>query len=252
MNKKIRSLEASNPASSNISKLQTEVNLVAYNIKDAITDQLNQRETRAVDTIKTNPKFYYSYAKRLAKCKSTIAPLKDADGVLVNDPKEKAEILQSQYVSVFSDPDKADVEASLGSINTVEDSELNEIDFDVNDIISAISELDPYAATPDGDIPAKILCCCKNTLALPLWILWNSSLESGRIPPDLKTQYITPLYKKGNKKEAVNYRPVSITSHIIKIFERVMRNHLVTTWRATHCYQTVNTASERVEVVSLN
>ncbi len=43
----------------------------------------------------------------------------------------------------------------------------------------------------------------------------------------MKLQYITPIYKKGNKTEAVNYRPVSLTSHIIKIFERVLRKHLV-------------------------
>ena len=36
------------------------------------------------------------------------------------------------------------------------------------DIQSAIEELDPYSATPDGDIPAKILCSCKESLALPL------------------------------------------------------------------------------------
>ncbi len=206
----------SNPASRNITKLESEVNSVAYEIKDAIMNQLNQKEARAVDTIKTNPKYFYSYAKRLAKCKSTIAPLKNPEGVLINDPKEKAEILQSQYVSVFSYPEKADIDGSLSKIKPVEDSELSDINFDIEDIEQAISELDPYSATTDGDIPAKILCSCKHSLAVPLWLLWNSSLESGRIPPDLKLQFITPLYKKGSKTEAVNYRPVSITSHIIK------------------------------------
>ena len=43
----------------------------------------------------------------------------------------------------------------------------------------------------------------------------------------MKTQFITPVYKKGDRTEAANYRPVSITSHIIKIFERVIRNNLV-------------------------
>ena len=227
INKKVSSLKAGNPASNKISKLESEVNLIAYQIKDVIINQLNEKENRAVSTIKTNPKFFYSYAKRLAKCKSTVAPLKDANGELIDDPKIKAEILQSQYVSVFSDPDKADIEESLRSIQPIEDTELKDIEFSVADIVEAISELDPYSATPDGDIPARILCSCKKSLAAPLWLLWKSSFDSGRIPPDLKMQYITPLFKKGNKTEAVNYRPVSITSHLIKIFERVMRKHLV-------------------------
>ena len=43
----------------------------------------------------------------------------------------------------------------------------------------------------------------------------------------MKNQFITPVYKKGDRTEAANYRLVSITSHIIKIFERVIRNNIV-------------------------
>ena len=228
INRKIASLKSStNPVPDKIKKLEFQVNSIAYDIRDVIISQLNEKESRAVETIKTNPKYFYSYAKRLAKCKSIVAPLKDAHGDLNDDPKTKAEILQTQYVSVFSDPDKADIEECLRSVRPIEDAELSNIDFNISDIVEAISELDPYSATPDGDIPARILCSCKNTLAVPLWLLWKSSFDSGKIPPDLKMQYITPLFKKGNKTEAVNYRPVSITSHLIKIFERVMRKHLV-------------------------
>ena len=228
LNGKIRSLQSRDPSSSNIKKLETEVNLVAYKIRDVIVNQLNENEARAVSNIKANPKFFYSYAKRLSKCKSTVAPLKDAQGALTNDPREKAELLQAQYVSVFSDPEKADLDASMRYVSpAAENTELKDIEFSVEDIRDAISELDPYAASPDGDIPAKVLTSCKNSLALPLWLLWKSSFESGAISPDLKLQFITPIYKKGNKTEAVNYRPISLTSHLIKIFERVIRNHLV-------------------------
>ena len=92
---------------------------------------------------------------------------------------------------------------------------------------STIKELDPYSATPDGDIPAKVLVRCKETLALPIYHLWKESFETGIIPPKMKMQYITPIFKKGDRTKAANYRPVSITSHLIKIFERVLRKHIV-------------------------
>ena len=76
---------------------------------------------------------------------------------------------------------------------------IDDIYFDEEDIISAIKEIDPYAATPDGDIPAKILCSCKNNIAIPLMLMWTKSFETGIIPPALKMQFITPVYKKGNK-----------------------------------------------------
>ena len=85
---------------------------------------------------------------------------------------------------------------------------MDDFDFTEQDILDAIGELDPYAAAPDGDIPAKVLCSCKDSLAEPLWMLWKESFESGIIPTDLKLQFIAPIYKKGDKSLPANYRPI--------------------------------------------
>ena len=227
INRKLQNLKENDPSSQNIAKLELADGLTAYEIKDTIVNHLYQKERNAVATIKTNPKFFFSYAKRLAKAKSSVAPLRNREGVLTNNASEKAELLQAEYVSVFSDPLKADIETCKSYVNEVHDAELTNFTFTPGDIIEAIEELDPYSAAPDGDIPAKVICDCKENLSLPLWMLWQRSLDTGVIPSDLKLQYITPIYKKGNRTEAINYRPVSLTSHIIKIFERVVRKHLV-------------------------
>ena len=43
-----------------------------------------------------------------------------------------------------------------------------------------------------------------------------------------KTQIITPVHKKDSRAIAANYRPISLTSHVIKIYERIIRKKLVT------------------------
>ena len=53
------------------------------------------------------------------------------------------------------------------------------------------------------------------------------SLDTGQVPDILKLQTIIPLYKKGSKAMPENYRPVSLTSHLIKLFERVLRKKLI-------------------------
>ena len=40
-------------------------------------------------------------------------------------------------------------------------------------------------------------------------------------------QCIIPIFKKDNKAKAENYRPVSLTAHIIKIMERVLRVKII-------------------------
>merc|ERR1711888_508941 len=58
-------------------------------------------------------------------------------------------------------------------------------------------------------------------------LIWRKSLSTGKIPSILKTANIVPIHKGGSKGEAKNYRPVALTSHIVKIFEKVLRNHIV-------------------------
>ena len=52
-------------------------------------------------------------------------------------------------------------------------------------------------------------------------------MDTGEIPLILKTANIIPIYKGGSRGEPANYRPVALTSHLIKVFERVVRKHIV-------------------------
>ena len=61
-------------------------------------------EKKALNSIKTNSKYFFNYVKKFSKVKSNIGPLCNDDEELVSDPKEKAELLAKQYASVFSTP----------------------------------------------------------------------------------------------------------------------------------------------------
>ena len=58
-------------------------------------------------------------------------------------------------------------------------------------------------------------------------MLWKQSFDTGQIHHSFLLQLITPIHKGGSKFPPVNYRPVSLTSHLIKIFERVIQKKLV-------------------------
>merc|ERR1711874_625611 len=69
---------------------------------------------------------------------------------------------------------------------------------------------------------------CAEELSEPLYILWRHSLNNGDIAPLLKTAVICPILKPGSpRNHPKSYRPVSLTSHIIKVFERVIRTAIV-------------------------
>ena len=79
---------------------------------------------------------------------------------------------------------------------------------------------------PDG-IPAIVLKKAKVPMARMICKIFQTSLETGEIPASLKSAYIKGIYKGGAKTKPANYRPISLTSHVIKTMERVMRKALV-------------------------
>ena len=79
---------------------------------------------------------------------------------------------------------------------------------------------------PDGIHP-RIVKEMKEELLEPLHMIFTSSLEEGIVPEDWKMAHITAIYKKGNKKEPENYRPVSLTSVLCKVMETLLREELI-------------------------
>ena len=66
-------------------------------------------------------------------------------------------------------------------------------------------------------------------LAPSLKRLFNHSLSRGTLPIDWKTcsQRIVPIFKSGEKTAVDNYRPVSLTSVVVKSLERLIHNHMM-------------------------
>ena len=87
-----------------IESLQRKLAMAHLDIRDAINQDLLHREQQAVNKVKENPKYFYSYAKKFSKKKSNISMLFDENGSIRSNPKEIANLLQKQFLSVFSDP----------------------------------------------------------------------------------------------------------------------------------------------------
>jgi hypothetical protein len=57
--------------------------------------------------------------------------------------------------------------------------------------------------------------------------IFNELINEGVFLDLLKVTKIRPVYKRGNKQEASNYRPISVLSVFSKILEKMVYNRLV-------------------------
>ena len=191
-------------------------------------------EDKVISGMKENVNVFFNYAKARQKTRSKVGPFLDPNtGELNLDPDHTAQCLSDQYSSVFTSPRPEWSIPNLKDFFKVDNTGptgliLTDIDFNESDIEMACSELSSTSSPgPDG-IPAALLKICRKELKYPLYILWRKSLDQGVIPPDLLLVLVSPVHKGGSRADPGQYRPVALTSHIIKIFERVMRRGLVT------------------------
>ena len=79
---------------------------------------------------------------------------------------------------------------------------------------------------PDG-IHGKILKNCAASLAYQLSLMFQISYNTGCIPKEWKIAHIVPVHKKGSKDNIENYRPISLTSLVMKTFERILKDEIL-------------------------
>ena len=216
------------------SKTKSKLVEILDKIKHSIKDESLQSEKEALDKIRSDPRYFFSWSQRKMKCKSGVGPLLDNSGQLTHDDKSMADLLQHQFCSVFSD--KNNENKKFNNIEAEYDKPLEEIHITLEDINKAIKAIKPHSSACDDDMPAILLKQCGTTINYPLLLIWKQSLDSGYVYPQFKQQTIAPIHKKGSRAVPENYRPICPTSHNIKLCERVVKDHILNHFERNHLF----------------
>jgi hypothetical protein len=107
---------------------------------------------------------------------------------------------------------------------------LTVIEGHVRDIIRSLRV---SASTGPDNKPPRVLKEFMNDVVPSLTALYNLSITSGVVPSEWKLAKVIPIFKSGGKSNFSNYRPISITSTVSKILEKIICIHLI-----YHLYQT--------------
>ena len=92
---------------------------------------------------------------------------------------------------------------------------------------SAIDSLDDNKAAGPGEISIRLIKCCKLAIGIHLQFALKECIKEKVLPSKMKPDYVTPIFKKADKSDSTNYRPISVTPSFARIFERLLLTQIM-------------------------
>ena len=176
--------------------------------------------------MKTNPKVFYKYMHSKRKIKEAVSSLKDENNKLTESAKDTANLLASFFSSTF-------VQEPYGPLQKEFykncENLISDLDISASEVKKLLEKVNTTKSPgPDNINPKLLLSLAENEhFVNSVTTLFVKCFESGCIPLQWKTANVVALHKKGSKALASNYRPISLTCIMCKMYEQLIRQHVM-------------------------
>ena len=185
-------------------------------------------EKKLTNNLKTNCKGFYSYLRNKRQLKTGVPTLERDDGSRTSSPAESAEALAEAFSSVFvHEPE--DLPSVERPVFKSEANVLSDIDITFDKVKYELENLDCFKSYgPDGVHPKLLKSLADDSSFVNAVVkLFRKCTDSGKLPQVWKSANLTALFKSGSKTDPLNYRPVSLTCILCKIYEKIVRDEIL-------------------------
>ena len=164
-----------------------------------------------------NPHKWWSTLKgSLFGTSPSLPPLIAPGGRLVTDPAVKASLLAPQFNSKQSLDNFTEPPFCFPAV------ECSSIAFRSAQVKSLLLELDSYGGVDGDGIFPLLLKECAGVIAPKLALLFRRLIRTGKFPESWRDANVTAIPKGPPSPNKENYRPISITPILSKVFERLI------------------------------
>ena len=180
-----------------------------------------------------NPKKLYSFINSKKCDASGVAPL-SSNVTNHSDSVKKSNILNDQFTSVFTSEDTT----SILRLTPTDHPDAKPIVVNRKGVLKLLKDINPYKATGPDAIPGRLLKTLCDEVVDTLCTIFQASFDQGIIPQAWKKAYVLPIFKKGDRHKAANYRPISLTSICCKLLEHIVHSHVISHLDSNHMLNT--------------
>ena len=198
---------------------------------NAATTEIRQSkrsyEQKLACNINNDSKSFYAYVRSKQNVQDKVGPLEDSAGNIISQGFLMAEDLNGYFSSVFTKEDISSLPVADAKFQGAKSDYLGPLVVTPELVAKKIKAMKDNKSPGVDGIPPKLLMETVEQISIPLARVFNLSLKEGVVPFEWKEANIIPLFKKGSRNKSENYRPVSLTSVICKLLERLIKDHMV-------------------------
>ena len=192
-------------------------------IKADIRKQHDLYVNNLVGDVKANPRDFYRYINSQKKDTQGIPPLKKRNGSEIAQSEfEKAEEFNGQFSDVFTKSEYKQVPLLDRSAPFMHDIVVTK-----EGVTKPLKGLNPSKALGPDELHPRVLKELAVELGPVFAHLFQQSIDTGEIPKEWSLANICPLFKKGDRSLARNYRPVSLTCIPCKLLEHIVCSNIM-------------------------
>jgi hypothetical protein len=177
--------------------------------------------THTETMLNLNPRSFWDFVRK-NKCNNGIPNTVHFDGLQCSGNASVSNLFSSYFNTVY-------VSQPLNNHPIIPSSQYalpSNCSFSMEDVETGLEKLKNVKSVgPDG-ISGTFLYNIKSSLCFPLWLIFRRSMDAGVFPSMFKMSSVTPIFKSGDKSNVKNYRPISILSHIAKLFELLVLRYI--------------------------
>jgi hypothetical protein len=202
-------------------------------------DRLEAKQTqRQIDQLIKEAKRSYSSRKLDQMCKNMKEAwrgIKSMSNLNKNTPSVDTTVAQSDVPQLSDNLNKFylrfERDETTQQFQLYASTPLNVLDYTIAEVNAALGRCVPGKASGPDSVPTKILKSCANQLADIFHTLFNRCLAAGYIPQLWRRSEVVPVPKKPKPSALNDYRPIALTSVVMKTFEHLIKDRLCATQR---------------------
>ena len=138
-----------------------------------------------------------------------------------HEERDLANICNSYFHSAFNRPIAGE---ELPEMDTICETNIEVIEITPSIVAKKLEKLNKFKSSGPDSIHPHFLKETAYSVSVPLSMIFQESLRKGETPLDWRSANVTPIFKKGDRTDPANYRPVSLTSQVCKVLESIVRD----------------------------